>query len=207
MWAPIIAAGVSAAGSIIGGAMNKGGSKETKIQKQQRYMIDDLIRSLRGQGPYSDLYATDENAFNKSFVEPAQQRFRNQIAPQIQQSYIASGQQRGSGLDDQLLRAGVDMNSMLDQYYLDFVNQAQNRKSSTIANILGQSAGATPPMSTGQAFGQSAAGYLASPAFGQAVNSIGDAYTKWSANQPVAGSGYNAGMNAALNPPHGFAPN
>src|SRR5690348_12735518 len=133
---PLIAAAASYASSKFGG------SSETKMQRTQRKLVDQLLSSLDGNGPFADLYKTDENAFQKSFVEPAQSRFRNQIAPQIQQQFIASGQQRGSGLDDALTRAGVDLDSMLNQYLYQSQQDALNRKQSTLNTILGGGAGA-----------------------------------------------------------------
>src|SRR3954471_24933150 len=101
---PLISAAASAGASWLGGQGSA--PKETKMQKTQRKLVDQLIASLSGSGPFSDLFNSDESVFQKSFVDPAKSLFNNQIAPQIQQQFIASGQQRGSGLDDQLLRAG-----------------------------------------------------------------------------------------------------
>ena len=93
-WIPSV---VSALESIGGGYLaGRSGGSETKMQKTQRKNIDELIRSLRGQGAYSDLFNTDDNAFQKSFVDPAKQMFNSQIAPQIQQQSIEGGQQDGS---------------------------------------------------------------------------------------------------------------
>lgn len=171
-WAAAIPAVIQAAGSIGGGILSNRGGKETKTQKTQRHLIDKLIASLSGQGPYADLYKTDYDAFKKSYVDPAKSIFNNQIAPQIQQQSIASGQQRGTGLDDQLLRAGVDLDQLLNQAYMEHIQGAQNRKQSTINSILGGGAGAEPGMSTGQAAAQSTAGYLSSNAFSDAVANI-----------------------------------
>lgn len=81
------------------------GTKRSKLDKNKEQLINQLLASLSGEGQFSDLFAMDENAFQKSFVDPAKSMFSNQIAPQIQQSYIASGQQRGTGLDDTLTRS------------------------------------------------------------------------------------------------------
>jgi hypothetical protein len=170
VWGPAL---IGAAGSIGGGLLSGLGSgKETKMQKTQRKLVDQLISSLGGQGPYSDLYNADESTFQKSFVEPAQSLFRNQIAPQIQQQYIASGQQRGTGLDDQLLRAGVDLDSLLNQHMSQFQQGALNRKENAINSILGSGSGGTQNMGTGQSLMQSAAGYLSSPAFSDTVSNL-----------------------------------
>lgn len=164
---------LGAAGSIAGGFF--GGSstpKETKNQRTQRKLIDQLISSLSGNGPYSDLYNADEEAFQKSFVDPAKSMFNNQIAPQIQQQFIASGQQRGTSLDDQLLRAGVDLDSMINQHFSEFQQGAQNRKQNAISSILGGSSGAQSSPSTGDIFKQSVGGYLSSPLFSDAVSGM-----------------------------------
>ena len=170
----LLAAGITAAGSVAGGALAGGSQakKETKMERTKRKLVDQLIASLTGQGPYSDLYSTDMDAFNKSFVEPAQAMFRNQIAPQIQQQYIAGGQQRGTGLDDQLLRAGVDMDSMLNQYLYNSQQDALNRKNSTINQILGGGAGAANTPSTGQNIMGAVSGYLSSEGFSDSVSNI-----------------------------------
>jgi hypothetical protein len=171
IWGPPL---ISALGSIGGGVLSGRGSQptESKMQKTQRKLIDKLLSSLNGDGPYSDLYNRDEGAFQKSFVEPAQAMFRNQIAPQIQQQYIASGQQRGTGLDDQLLRAGVDLDSMLNQYLYQSQQDAQNRKQNTISSILGAGSGVPAGTSTGQDVMSSLGGYLSSGAFNDTIGNL-----------------------------------
>lgn len=170
----LITAGLGAAGSIGGGFLAGRGQtqSETKIQKKQRQLVDKLLASLEGNGPYSDLYNPDDKTFQKSFVEPAKSLFSNQIAPQIQQQYIASGQQRGSGLDDQLLRAGVDLDQLLNQHMAQFQEGAMNRKQTAINSILGAGSGAPNMPTAGQDLMQSAAGYLSSPLFSDAVSGI-----------------------------------
>lgn len=139
--------------------------KESKMQRTQRKLVDKLIGSLDGSGPYADLFDSSPEAFQKSFVEPAQARFRNQTAPMIQQEYIANGQQRSSGLDDTLTRAGVDLDSMLNQYAYQFNQDALNRKQGSINSILGAGSGA-PNQTTGiQDVLGGAGGYLSSSDF------------------------------------------
>lgn len=168
IWGP---AALNAAGSVLGGVLSKPGKqKETKIQKQQRHLVDQLLASLKGRGPYSGLFSADNDTFQKSYVEPAKALFRNQIAPQIQQEYIATGQHRSTGLDDQLLRAGVDLDQMLNTAMAQQRENALGRQQQTISSIFGVSPGPTPGMSTGDALKQSAAGYLSSPAFSDAVS-------------------------------------
>ena len=165
------------AGGVIGGAA--GGffgdrGKPTKRQNQQQELIDQLLASLKGGGAYSDLFNMDEGAFQKSYVEPAKAMFRNQIAPQIQQQYIASGQQRGTGMEDQLSRAGVEMDQLLNQQYAQMQQQAQERKMNTMNYILGSGSGQKDPISNMQAMGQGIGGYMQSDSFQKTSSNIFD---------------------------------
>lgn len=163
IWGPAL---LQAAGSIGGGLLaGSGVPQETKMQRTQRKLVDKLIASLSGNGPFNDLFNADETAFQKSFIEPAQSMFRNKIAPQIQQEYIANGQQRGTGLDDTLTRAGVDLDALLNQHMYQFQQDAMNRKQNTINSILGAGSGAAIQPSSGQNLMSSAAGFLSSDAF------------------------------------------
>lgn len=184
----LIAAAVSAAGSIGGGylAGKSNKPKETKLEKQKRTLIDDLMASLKGQGSYNDLFNTNDEAFQKSFVEPAKARFNNQIAPQIQQQSIYGGQQRGTGLDDQLLRAGVDLDQLLNQHMLDFQEKGKNRQANVISNILGQQGGVAPGMSNSDILGNATSAYLSNPAFSDAISNIFNNKTPTTAPNPYA---------------------
>lgn len=171
IWGPAL---ISAAGSIGGGYLSGRSNtpKETKIQRQQRKLIDDLIMSLKGGGSFNDLFNSDEDTFQKSFVDPAKSIFKNQIAPSIRQQYIGSGQQNGTGLEDQLLRAGVDLDQLLNQHLASFQESALNRKSNTISNILGQQGGVQPSMSNSGILGNAVGGYLQSSGFSDAITNI-----------------------------------
>lgn len=146
-WAP---AAINAAATIGSALLSRNrGTPKSGIDKRKTKLIDDLLQSLKGQGSFSNLFNASDEDFQKSFVNPAKQMFNSQIAPQIQQSYIASGQQRGTGLDDTLQRAGVDLDQMLNQQYYNYKQDAMNRQQDVIGRILGTS------MSSGQP-GQSA---------------------------------------------------
>jgi hypothetical protein len=200
MTATMIAAALQAAGSIGGGMLaNRGAGKETKIQKKKRKLIDQVLLGLEtGQGPYANLFGSDEAAFQKSFVDPAKSMYKNQIAPQIQQSYIASGQHRGTGMEDQLLRAGVDLDQMLNQQYMNFQNSSKDRMSNMINSILGADSGPQPAMSTGDAAAQGGAGYLTSDAFGNTIKDLAKQSPTPQAPVPA---------NAYAPPRKGFEPN
>jgi hypothetical protein len=199
--ATLVAAAIQAAGSVGGGILaNKGAGKETKIQRKKRKLIDQLLAGLEtGQGPYANLFAQDENAFQKSFVDPAKAIYKNQIAPQIQQSYLATGQQRGTGMEDQLLRAGVDLDQMLNQQYMNFQNQGKDRMSQMINSILGADAGPQPALSTGEAAAQGGAGFLASDAFGNTIKDL--------AKTPAAPAPATPAAQGYAPPRKGFEPN
>jgi hypothetical protein len=150
MVVPIVAAaGIAGAASLgsafLGASSNRSANAAQsrmnkpfqQTQERKNRLIDELLASLNGSGRYSDLFKTDEAAFQKSFVDPAKARFNNQIAPQIQQNSIANGMQKSSTLDDQLLRAGVDMDQMLNSHYMQFQNQGKDRMQHSIDSILG----------------------------------------------------------------------
>jgi len=168
MWAaPLIGAGAS----LLGSFLSREKPRETPIQQQQRQLIDELLGSLHGQGPYSDLFNASEADFQRSFADPARQRFRDITTPQIQQGFIQSGLQRGTGLQDELARAGVDMDQLLNQQWMDYMQGAQNRRAGAIGQILGQGAGVAPQQSIGETLGQGFAGYL-SDGFGTDIERI-----------------------------------
>lgn len=189
----LIGPAIGAAGSIVGGMMSGSGSRsETKRERQSRKAADDLMSSLRGDGPFSDLFSRDEAAFQRSFVDPAMSRFKNQIAPGIQQMYGASGMSRGTAMDDALLRAGVDLNQQINQQYLPFIQGGQNNAMQALMGILGQSAGAPQQPSMMQNLGQAASGYLSGDAFKDAAKDFGDWYNKPAAKREgrEPGQGY-----------------
>lgn len=164
----LITAAVSAAGGTAAGYLGR--QKQTPMQKKQYELVDDLLASLKGEGSFSDMFNADDATFQKSFVDPAKSRFNNQIAPQIEQQYIASGQQNGSGLQDTLARAGVDMDQLLNQQYANFQNSAMNRSQNAMNQILGFQG--QENQSGGSAAMQGFSGYLASPTFGQNLQQI-----------------------------------
>lgn len=190
-WAAAIPAAINAAASIGGSLLNRG--SETRLDKQKRSLIDDLLASLKGQGSFNDLFSTDEAAFQKGVVDPYMSRFNNQIAPQIQQQYISNGQQNSSSLQDTLTRAGVDLNSLINEKYLDFRNQGQNRQSNAISNILGQS-GLSSNQSLGSAAAEGTSGYLSSNGARDDIGNILNSFK----NRPPGGAN---SLNDTFKPP------
>jgi hypothetical protein len=153
--------------------------KESPIQTKQRELIDQILASVKGSGPFSDMFNVDENAFQKSYVDPAKSMFQNQIVPSIQQGFIGGqGDARASstGLEDQLTRAGVDLDQILNQQYSSMQDAAQQRKTQALQAILGQNAGVAPV--TNQSYGSAAkeglAGYLSTSNFPDSMQGILD---------------------------------
>jgi hypothetical protein len=182
--APFAPAIIGAAGSAIGGAIGAGGNKETKLQRQRRKLIDELLGSLRsGSGPFSDLFASDQETFEKGFAEPARQRFRDRGAPMIQQKFINAGLQRGTGLDDELARAGVDLESEINKNLMQYEQSALDRKMNILKGIMGGSE-AGPQTSPGQGALEGLAGYAASPGF---QKNLEDLFKTSSSNAPRTG--------------------
>jgi len=157
-------------------AKDKQRAKDPRLQFEERKnrLIDELLASVSGDGKYSDLFKTDEAAFEKSFVNPAKKMFETKVAPQIQQSAIAGGSQYGTGMQDELTRAGVDLDSMLNAAYLDFQERGTARKASTIGNILGTAAPEVldPGTNPLEALLGSVAGFFGSEAFGKGMGDI-----------------------------------
>lgn len=198
----LLGSAISAGGSALSGWLGKDKGQEaakpewltapeSKLQTTQRNLVDDLLASLKGKGSFNDLFNSSDEQFQKSFVNPAKSMFNNQIAPQIQQNSIFSGQQRGSGLDDALARAGIDLDQMLNSNYLDFQQNAQNRQTNAIGSILGQQGpqsqlvnanNGTPAQSNGSAIGQGLGQFITGGGLGDSIGNILRA-TKNKANQ------------------------
>ena len=162
VWAAAIPAAINVGSALFSSIMNRNrGNKPSGLDKRKKRLVDELLSSLQGEGQYGDLFNASDETFQKSYVEPAMAQFRNQTAPNIQQSYIASGQQRGTGLEDSLSRAGVNMDQMLNEQYYTFQQDALNRKQNAINQILGTQYGqGQPGQSVGSAATQGFGGYL-----------------------------------------------
>ncbi len=178
----ILSALISAGGSIAGGFL-QGDPKqpaESESQKRTRELLDDLIASVKGEGgSFAGLFQADEAAFDKSIRQPALNRFRTQRAPQIRETFLAANQQGGTALEDSLTRAGVDLNSILDESFLSFQQGAQDRQVSVLNAALGATGGVDapqPPSSFGETFRQGAGGFLQGENFGESIDQILDAF-------------------------------
>jgi hypothetical protein len=160
---------IGAGGSLLGGAMSK--PKETPNQQRQSQLLDQLLSSLNGSGPYADLFSPNMDTFNKGFADPMRSKFTNQTAPAIQQSFIASGQQRNSGMQNHLTQAGVDMDQMINQAYMQYQQQGNANRMNAMNAILGAPAG-VPQMSGWESAKQGLGGYLGSEGARKSIQGI-----------------------------------
>ena len=173
----LILSALGAGGSALGGLFGRKRGQETQTQQTQKATIDQILQGIEGEGPYASLFSADPETFQQYYVDPAKSMFEKQIAPQIQQEFIQSGQHRGTGLDDTLTRAGVDLDLSLAQQYGQFQENALQRQMAGLGGVLGQGPGAAPSQSRGSAAGQGFAGYLASPGFSTGLSEILDQYS------------------------------
>ncbi len=143
-----------------GGLFSKFGTKQRDTTpKFQKQLIDQLLQGLQGQGPLASMFQTDQGAFQTSVADPLLQQFQQQTAPEIQQKFIASGQQRGTPLESSLTRAGTDVQSKINELFLPFQQGAQNRQQQAIQQLLGFSPSSETDITP---FGGAAAGFLQS---------------------------------------------
>lgn len=171
MTAPAI---ISAGASILGSILSRPrGQKATGLQKRKEALLDELLAGVKGQGPFANLFSASPEAFQQGFVDPAMSRFQNVIAPGIQQRYVGMGQQRGTGIQDELARAGVSLSDRLNEQYFNYQQGAQNRGIQAILSALGAQTGeGAPGMSAGEAAQQGIGGVLTSDKFGSALENI-----------------------------------
>ncbi len=160
---PFLPSIISGGSAIASALLARNNNKPTENQQRQRELVDQLMASLKGNGPFNDLFNANEDTFNKSFRDPALSNFKNRTVPAIQQGYIGGqyGQQRGgTGLEDTLTRAGVDMDQLLNQHYANFQQNAQNNQIGGINAILNQGAGPSQTPGIGESIRQGAQGFL-----------------------------------------------
>ena len=133
------AVAAAATSAIIAAIANRSGTstKEVKKPKFQRDLIDQVLQGVRGEGEFANLFSSDQEGFQKSVADPLLEQFRTQTAPQIQQSFIQSGQQRGTPLESSLARAGLDVQGQINQLFQQFQNQGQNRQANAINSLIG----------------------------------------------------------------------
>jgi hypothetical protein len=146
--------------------------KKTKVQQMKDMTMDDIMAGIRGEGPYAYLFNLDEDAFKRGVADPAMARFNNEWAPQIQQQYISTGQQRGTGMEDTLARAGVDLHQQINEQYWNAQQQVNQNKLGALNSSLSWQ---DPYAETGDIWDKlkgGTAGYLLSDTSGKDIGKI-----------------------------------
>ncbi len=143
----------AAGGAIIGGVAGLFGSKKKKKKKpkpistldpQQTALYGDYVDSIRGEGPFSDLYNFDAEGYNDVFDQtigrPANRNFQENIVPTITGQFRKNNLQNSSYVGGHLARAGRDVQENLDAQRSANVFQGQQQanlnKQNGINNIL-----------------------------------------------------------------------
>lgn len=191
----LLQAALAAGGGILG---REKGKPLTTEQKRQNELAKLIIDAVTGKGgPFADLVNLDEEAFQRSVVDPSLQRFESQIAPDIQQNFIASRLQRGTGLNDALARAGVDLQSQIDQSYLDFLNKGDDRMIALLGAALGFNPfSPTPAQSILEAAGQGLSGFGSKFDFQKLFNQGGGGGSPQAPINSQQGTGFREGFTA-----------
>lgn len=140
----------AAAGGVVGAVAGLFGSKKKKRKKiktldpQQEGVYNDYVASLRGQGPFSDLYNFDAQGYNNVFDQtvgrPAYRNFQENIIPGITGQYRQGNLMNSSYSGEALSRAGRDVQENLDAQRSANIfagqQQANQNKMSGIQNVL-----------------------------------------------------------------------
>ncbi len=130
---PIIAAGVTAAGSLLSAWLASRNNKEGKVKQtstlsKEQKQINKLIKQglEKGTGPYGELFGEFKpEDFEKGVAKPQLKKFQEETLPMLQEKYIANNQVLGTGFQRAKTRAATDFQSKLaEQMY--GAKQAQN---------------------------------------------------------------------------------
>lgn len=110
-----------------------GKSGKSKKQSLTSPLQDQLLELINqglteGKGPLADIFGEfNEEEFNKGIVNPALKNFKENILPQLQESF-SGGDFGGSGMIRAQNKAGVDLQSKLAELMYGAQNQQkQNR--------------------------------------------------------------------------------
>lgn len=148
----------TAIGGIAGGLLGLLGSKRKKpknsdfkpnkistLDPEQERLYSDYVSSLRGSGPFSNLYNFDTQGYNQLFdqsvARPAYRGFQENIIPSITGQFRSNNLMNSSYAGQALSRAGRDVQESLDAQRASniFAGQqnAQANRQNAINNILG----------------------------------------------------------------------
>ncbi len=135
------------AGSLFGGIFGKKKKpkKVSTLDKPQTELYGDYVNSIRGQGPFSNLYNYDVSGananFDKNVARPAYRGFQENIIPGITGQYRSNNLMGSSYSGEALGRAGRNVQESLDaqRSNMQFQGQesANKNKMAGIQHILG----------------------------------------------------------------------
>lgn len=118
--------------------------RRSTLDPQQQALYQDYVNSIRGEGPFADMYNFDEEAANQNFDKnvsrPAYRNFQENIIPGITGQFRAGNLGNSSYTGEALGRVGRDVQEGLDARRSDMIfqgqNQAKQNKQTGINNIL-----------------------------------------------------------------------
>ncbi len=193
-----------AVGGLVGGIASLFGKKKKKKPKpistldpQQQALYKDYVSSIRGQGPFSDLYNYDTQGANQNFdanvSRPAYRNFQENIIPGITGQFRNNNLQNSTYTGEALGRAGRNVQENLDAQRSNMIfngqQQAQQNKQNAIQNVLGT-----------QTFAYSKPGPQNPSTIDQILGSLGGASGEWIADflkKPSGNSSPGMAANAA----------
>ncbi len=127
----------AAAGGLIGGAAGLFGSKKKKrkristLDPQQQALYDDYVKSIRGEGPFSDMFNYDVEGANANFEKnvsrPAYRQYRENVIPSITGQFRNSNIGNSSYTGEALARSGRDVQENLDAQRSNMIFQGQQQ--------------------------------------------------------------------------------
>lgn len=189
-------------GSLFGGAKKKKKPKRmSTLDPQQQSLYNDYINSIRGQGPFNDLYNYDAQGANQNFDKnvgrPAYRNFEENIVPQITGQFRSNNLGTSSYAGEALGRAGRNVQEGLDaqRSNMQFEGQqnAQTSRQNAIQNVLGM-----------QTFAYQRPESQSPSMIDQVLGSVAPQAGQWFADYLSKGSGGGGGLPSKPNPGNGM---
>jgi hypothetical protein len=170
---------VGGAAGLFGGKKKKKAKKRSTLDPQQQALYKDYVDSIRGEGPFKDMYNFDAQGYNdvfdKTVGRAANRNFNENIIPGITGQFRQNNLMNSSYTGEALGRAGRDVQENLDAQRSANVfagqQQANQNKQNAINNIMGT-----------QTFAYSKPGAEAPSGIDQVLGSLGTASGEWFAD-------------------------
>lgn len=205
----------AAVGGLVGLASGLFGNKKKKkpaplkkvstLDPRQQKLYADYERSVRGKGPFSELYNWDAKGANQNFdanvSRPAYRNFQENIIPGITGQYRSNNLMNSSYSGGALSRAGRDVQENLDaqRSNMQFAGQQQSQtnRQNAMNNILGMQTFAYDRGAPQQQKGPST--------LDQILSSVGPAAGDYLANYLSKGSGSTIPRSGMATPQQAFS--